>query len=195
MSVTLRQFAVSGSAAVALLGGAAAITVAESPTASAATHTVAHSAVTAPVRLPDGRTVRITGMGGYGHTATADHIATVAAYKTGNTGGTSGVGTGLTPDGGVGAAITSPVNGQQTGVNQQIVTQSSGGYIGAGIVGILLLTVIVFFRVKHKHLHVGDAIVGGLLGIAAGSTVFGTMGHQLINSAVGSIGSMLSSLG
>ena len=195
MTPSFRQLAVSGSAAVALLGGAAAITIAESPTASAATHTAAHRAVTAPVRLPDGRTMRITGMGGYGHTATADHVATVAAYKTGNTGGTGGVGTGLTPDGGVGAAITSPVSGTQTGVNQQIVTQSAGGYIGVGVATIVILGLIVFYKVRHGGMKTGDAVIGGLFGIALSGTVVGAMGNQLTHSLVGSLGSMLGGLG
>lgn len=195
MSISFRQIAVSGSAAVALLGGAAAITMVDSPTATAATQTVAHTAATAPVTLPDGRTVRITGMGGYGHHATPAHVATVAAYKTGTGDGTT---TGMTPDGGAGSALQNPYNQTpQTPAttNQQIVTQSAGGYVASGVVGVLLLAVIVFFRVKHNHLKTGDAVVVGLLGVALGGTVFATMGHQLINSFVSSLSSMLGSLG
>lgn len=198
MSVTFRQIAVSGSAAVALLGGAAAITLADSPAASAETQTVAHRAVTAPVTLPDGRTMRITGMGGYGHQASGEHIATVAAYRTDTAttppGADGGVGTGLTPDGGAGAAITNPVNGTQTGYNQQIVTQSSGGYIAAGVVAILVLGIIVFFKVKHGHIKALDAVLVGLLGISLAGTVVGTMGHQITNSLIGSLGGVFGSL-
>lgn len=189
MSVTLRQITLSGSAAIALLGGAAAITLADSPTASAATQTVAHRAVTAPVTLPDGRTMRITGMGGYGHTATADHTATVAAYK----GGT----TGLTPDGGSGAQLQNPYNTGQVPATyqQQISTQSSGGVaLGAGIVAILVLGVIVFFKIKHGHLKVGDVVLVGLLGVALSGTVIGTMAHQITNSGVSSLGGVLGGL-
>lgn len=183
MSVTLRQITLSGSAAIALLGGAAAITLADSPTASAATQTVAHRAVTAPVTLPDGRTMRITGMGGYGHTAT------VAAYK----GGT----TGLTPDGGSGAQLQNPYNTGQVPATyqQQISTQSSGGVaLGAGIVAILVLGVIVFFKIKHGHLKVGDVVLVGLLGVALSGTVIGTMAHQITNSGVSSLGGVLGGL-
>jgi hypothetical protein len=134
MSITFRQIVVSGSAAVALLGGAAAITTVAAPQASAAEmQTTAHRAVTAPVQLPDGRTMRITGMGGYGHQATEAHVATVAAYKA-DTATTPpdavddpSVGTGLTPDGGTGAALQNPTTGQQTGYNQQVTTQATGG--------------------------------------------------------------------
>ncbi|MGW2721408.1 hypothetical protein [Streptomyces sp. NPDC001492] len=199
MSVTFRQIAVSGSAAVALLGGAAAIGVASAPTASAVEmQTVAHRAVTAPVTLPDGRTIRITGMSGYGHRATRDHVATVASFRadtaTTPPGAGGGVGTGLTPDGGAGAAITSPVNGTQTGYNQQITTQSSGGYIAAGVVAILVLGIIVFFKVKHGHIKALDAVLVGLLGISLAGTVVGTMGHQITNSLIGSLGGVFGSL-
>ena len=192
MNPTIRRIAVSGSAAVALLGGAAAITVIDSPTASATEQTTIHRAVTAPVQMPDGRTLRITGMGGYGHQATVEHIATVAAFKTDTS---PGVGSGLTPDGGAGAAITNPVTGTQTGYNQQVVTQSAGGTIAVGLVSILLLAVIVFVKVKHSGLKAGDAVFAGLFGIALSGTFVGTMASSMTNSVIGSIGNALSSLG
>ncbi|MFL4904842.1 hypothetical protein ACJ6WF_17045 [Streptomyces sp. MMS24-I2-30] len=198
MSISFRQVAVSGSAAVALLGGAAAITTASAPTASAAeTHAVAERAVTASVTLPDGRTMRITGMGGYGHQASTDHVATVASFSTDST--PNGITNGLTPDnGGAGSSLQNPYNQQpQTpaGYNQQITTQSSGGAIGVGIVTILILGIVVFYKVRHGGLKTGDAVLGGLLGIALSGTVVGAMGSQLTNSIVGSLGTMLGGLG
>lgn len=196
MNPTIRQFAVSGSAAVALLGGAAAITTATAPQASAAEQTTVTRAVTAPVQMPDGRTMRITGMGGYGHQATGQHIATVAAFKTDTTPAADPtLGTGLTPDGGAGAAITNPVTGTQTGYNQQVVTQSAGGTIAVGLVSILLLAVIVYVKVKHSGLKAGDAVFAGLFGIALSGTFVGTMASSMTNSVIGSIGNALSSLG
>ncbi|MER6350625.1 hypothetical protein ABT186_01915 [Streptomyces sp. NPDC001634] len=196
MTITLRQFAVSGSAAFALLGGAAAITLADSPTASAETQTVAHRAVTAPVTLPDGRTMRITGMGGYGHQATAAHVATVAAFKTDTTPGTAGITNGLTPDGGTGAQLQNPYNTGQVpaGYNQQVVTQAGGGYIAVGATAILVLGIIVFFKVKHGHIKAFDATLVALLGISLAGTVVGTMGHQMTNSLVGSLSGVLGGL-
>lgn len=194
MSISFRQIAVSGSAAVALLGGAAAITMVDSPTATAATQTVAHTAATAPVTLPDGRTVRITGMGGYGHHATPAHVATVAAYKTGTGDGTT---TGMTPDGGAGSALQNPYTTGQVpaGTNQQISTQAGGGYIGVGVATIVILGIVVFYKVRHGGLKTGDAVIGALLGIALSGTVVGAMGNQLTHSLVGSLGNMLGGLG
>lgn len=198
MTITLRQFAVSGSAAVALLGGAAAITTVTAEHASAAEMTtVANHAVTAPVTLPDGRTMRITGMGGYGHQATPQHISTVAAYKTDSAGGTAGIGSGLTPNGGTGAQLQNPYNTGQVPATyqQQISTQASGGAVAVGVVAILALGIIVFFKVKHGHVKALDAVLVGLLGISLAGTVVGSMGAQMTNSLVGSLGNMLGGLG
>lgn len=197
MSIAFRQIAVSGSAAVALLGGAAAIGVAAAPAASAVEmHTVAERAVTAPVTLPDGRTMRITGMGGYGHQATPEHVATVAAYRT-DTQDPAGITTGNTADDGTSTQLQNPYNTGQVpaGYNQQITTQASGGVIATGVVAILALSIIVFFKVKHGHIKALDAVLVGLLGIALSGTVIGGMGAQMTNSLLGSLGSMLGGLG
>ncbi|MDQ0758722.1 hypothetical protein [Streptomyces canus] len=193
MSITFRRIAVSGSAAVALLGGAAAIITATAPPAAAAeTHAVVvERAVTAPVTLPDGRTFRVTGMGGYGHRATEAHIATVAAYKTGT----------QTPnsfnDSGSGAQLQAPYNTGQTPADyQQIQAQTAGGgTIAVGIVAILVLGIIVFFKVKGGHIKAMDATLVGLLGISLAGTIVGSMGSSLTNSLVGSLGNMLGGLG
>lgn len=197
MNTTIRRIVVSGSAAVAVLGGAAAITTAAAPQASATEmQTVAHRAVTAPVQLPDGRTLRITGMGGYGHQATEAHVATVAAFKTDvEPSATPGLTTGITPGGG-GQVQPGDVNGQQPGYNQQqISTQASGGVIATGIVAILVLGIVVFFKVKHGHIKAFDAVIVGLLGVALSGTVVGGMGSQITNSLLGSLGSALGGLG
>ena len=198
MSVTFRQIAVSGSAAVALLGGAATIGLASAPTASATEiHTTVERAVTAPVTLPDGRTMRITGMGGYGHQATEAHIATVAAFKTDGQ-DPAGITTGNTGDDGAGAQLQNPLNTpRQTpaGYNQQITTQASGGVVAVGVVSILILGIIVFYKVKHGGLKAADAALGVVAGVAVGGTFLGPMISNMTNSLVGSLGSMLSSLG
>lgn len=199
MNVTLRQIAVSGGAAVALLGGATAITMAAPAPATAATQQIAEHAVTAPVQLPDGRTMRITGMGGYGHQATTAHVATVTAvaYKTGTGNGTS---TGVTtPDpNSPFANLQNPINTPQTPATyntQQISTMSANGtVVGVGVVAILALAIIVVFKVKHGHIKAFDAVLTGLLGISLAGTVIGSMGSQLTNSFVGSLGGMLSGL-
>jgi hypothetical protein len=194
MNPTIRRIAVSGSAAVALLGGAAAITIVDSPTASATEQTTVHRAVTAPVNLPDGRTVRITGMGGYGHQASDVHVATVAAFKSDTTPAADpSLGTGLTPDGGAGAALGNPVTGTQTGYNQQVTTQSAGGYIGVGAATILLFLVIAIVRIRHGASK-GDAALFLFLGVALAGTTIGTMLHTFSNSGVGSLSGVLSGM-
>jgi hypothetical protein len=192
MSLSLRQFAVSGGTAALLLGGAAAVTVAAPSPASAATQTVTVNAVTAPVQLPDGRTVRITGMGGYGHQATPEHVATVAAYKTdANPGSTQGITNGLNDSNPQSPYTTGQV---PAGYNQQISTQSGGGAVAVGVVAILALSIVVFFKVKHGHIKATDAVLVGLLGISLAGTVIGTMGNQITNSLIGSLGGVLGGL-
>ncbi|MFJ7895924.1 hypothetical protein [Streptomyces anthocyanicus] len=194
---TLRRIAVSGSAAVAVLGGAATVTLAApSPASAAVSESVVERAVTAPVALPDGRTIRIIGMGGYGHHATDKQIAVVAGFKADTEPGSAdGITNGLTPDGGTGAQLTNPQQQTPVGYNGQYQTQASGGTIGVGIVAILLLAIIVFVKVKHSSLKAGDAVLGALFGIALSGTVVGAMGGQLTNSLVGSLGAMLGGLG
>jgi hypothetical protein len=200
MNPTVRHIAVSGSALVALLGGAAAITAASAPTASAAEmQTAIDRATGAPVNMPDGRVVHIRGLDTAGYKASPEHTSTIvlAAAKTDGT-DPSGISNGLTADGGQGAPITnpnSPATGQQAGYNQQVTTQAGGGTVAVGIVAILVLGIVVFFRVKKHDLKPGDAVLVGLFGIALSGTFIGAMGTQLTNSAVGSLGSMLGSLG
>jgi hypothetical protein len=121
------------------------------------------------------------------------HRAVRAAAKTDTT-DPAGITTGLTADGGQGAAIQNPVTGQQTGYNQQITTQAGGGYVAVGMVAILVLGVIVFFKVKHGHIKAFDAVLVSLLGISLAGTVVGTMGHQMTNSLFGSLGGVLGGL-
>lgn len=200
MNQTIRRIAVSGSAAVALLGGAAAITTATAPSASAAEmQTVINRATGAPVNMPDGRVVHVRGMDAAAYKASPDHTATVvlASAKSDST-DPSGISNGLTSDGGQGAAITNPQTpaaGQQTGYNQQVTTQAGGGTVAVGIVAILVLGIVVFFKVKHGHLKASDAVLVGLFGIALSGTFVGAMGSQVTNSLVGSLGSMLGGLG
>lgn len=154
MNATLRRIAVSGSAAVALLGGAATTATADS----------------------------------------VEHEATVVAIARTDT-QPNGIGTGLTPDGGSGAAIQNPVTGQvPADYNQQIQTKASGAAIGTGVVAILLLGTIVFFRVKNNHLKAGDAVVVVLLGVALAGTVIGGMADQITDTGVASIGNVLGGL-
>ena len=196
MNATIRRIAVSGSAAVALLGGAVAITTATAPTASAADmQTVINQATGTAVNLPDGRVVHVRGMDAAAYTASPEHTSTIAlaAAKADPTPSPS-IGTGLTPNGGQGATLQNPYSQTPNGYNQQITTQAGGGVIGVGIVSILILAIIVFYKVRHGGLKVADAGLGVVAGVAVGGTFLGPMISNMTNSLVGSLGSMLSSL-
>jgi choline dehydrogenase-like flavoprotein len=199
MNQTIRRIAVSGSAAVALLGGAAAITLADSPTASAAElETAVNRATGAPVSLPDGRTVHVRGLDAASYSATSEQHSVVVLAAAKSDDDPAGISNGNTPAGGSGAALTNPntpATGQQTGYNQQITTQAGGGTIAVGMVSILLLAVIVWVKVKHSGLKAVDATLGVLFGIALSGTFIGTMGSQMTNSLVGSLGTALGGLG
>lgn len=156
MNATLRRIAVSTTATVALLGGAAA-------TADA---------------------------------ATVEQEATVLAIARTDTepGSSDGITNGLTPDGGAGAQLTNPQQQLPAGTQQQYQTQASGAAIGTGVVAILILGIVVFFRVKGGHLKAGDAVVVVLLGVALAGTVIGGLADQLTDSGVASLGGVLGGL-
>ncbi|MEU0589948.1 hypothetical protein [Streptomyces ardesiacus] len=195
MNPTFRRIAVSGSAAVAVLGGAATVTLAApSPATAATAERVVERAVTAPVTLPDGRTIRITGMGGYGHQATAKQVAVVAGFRSDTEPGSSdGITNGLTPDGGTGAQLTNPQQQAPAGYQQNLQTQAGGGTLAVGIVAIFILGTIAFFRVRGS-VKIGDAVLFTFLGVALSGTVVGVMATQITQSGVGSLGGVLGGL-
>lgn len=199
MNESFRRIAVSGSAAVALLGGVATLAVASAEPASATEIQAAVDRATgAKVTLPDGRTMHVPGLDAAAYRADAGHYTaavTLASVKT-STGSTGDITNGLTPDSGTGSALQNPFNTGQVpaGYGQQIQTQASGGAIGVGIVVILVLGITVFVKVKHSGLKVGDAVLVTLFGIALSGTVIGALGNDLTKSVVGSVGGMLGGL-
>jgi hypothetical protein len=190
MNQTIRRIAVSGSAAVALLGGAAAITTVNAPTASATEmQTAIDRATGAPVTMPDGRVVHIRGLDNAAYRADAGHRTTVvqlAATADTQPGGVAV--NGPAPQGGIGTQL------QQPGYNpQQVQTRAGGGAIGIGVVTILVLGLIAFFRIKGSA-KVSDAVLFTFLGVALSGTVFGVMAKTMTESGVGSIGGILGGL-
>lgn len=129
-------------------------------------------------------------------TVSEEHEATVVAIAKADANDPAGITNGITPDNGSGAAIQNPVDGlQPANVNQQqIQTQASGGAIAGGVVAILLLGFITVVRVKSRDIKVGDAVLVGLFGIALSGTVVGAMGDQITDSAISSLGNVLSGL-
>lgn len=198
MNESFRRIAVSGSAAAALLGGVATLTVASAEPASATEVQAAVDRATgAKVTLPDGRTMHVPGLDAAAYRADAGHYTAAVTLASAKTDTTPGITNGLTPDtGGSGSALQNPYNQQQVpaGYGQQIQTQASGGVIGVGIVVILVLGITVFVKVKHSGLKVGDAVIVTLFGIALSGTVIGALGNDLTKSVVGSVGGMLGGL-
>ncbi|MFE9736120.1 hypothetical protein ACFYO9_37340 [Streptomyces sp. NPDC005863] len=197
MKQTIRRIAVSGSAAVALLGGAATIGAATAPPASATTmQTVIDEATGAPVKLPGGKTTYVRGMDAAAYRASDEHTRTITLAAAGKEDDPADeIGSGLTPDGGQGAPIQNPNNQAPAGPNQQINTQAGGGTIAVSIVAILILGILVWVKVKHSGLKAIDATLGVLFGIALSGTIIGSMGSQMTNSLVGSLGTMLGGMG
>ncbi|MGW0577728.1 hypothetical protein ACWD25_17540 [Streptomyces sp. NPDC002920] len=202
MSTVIRRIAVSGSAAVALLGGAATITVADSSTASA-TEIQSHidRATGAPVNLPDGRVMHIRGLDTAGRTATAEQqtaVVSLAAYQADAT-DPSGITNGITPDNGSGHALQNPLNtpggtgAVQTGVNDQIVTQAGGGAISITVAMGVGLLIVVIVMVRRGQVKFAQAAMCIALGVYLAPTFVGPLVQQLGGSLGGSLGNVWSS--
>lgn len=195
MNTAFRRIVVSGSAAVAVLGGAAAVTAASAPAAHAAeAHTAeahtATNAITAPVSLPDGRTLRVVGMGGYGHQASPAHTATVAAFATDQD--PADITTGVTPNGGSGSALTNPQQQMPPGYNGQYQTQAGGGTITVTVaVGIGLL-IGVGVMVKRGSVKFVPAAACVALGVYLAPTFVGPLVQQLGGSVGVGLGNVWS---
>jgi hypothetical protein len=196
MNQTIRRIAVSGSAAVALLGGAAAITTATAPTASAADmQTVITRATGAPVNMPDGRVVHVRGMDAAAYKASPEqHSVIIQAAAKSDTTDPAGITTGLTTDGGQGAAIQNPVTGQQTGYNQQITTQAGGGAISVTVAMGVGLLIVVIVMVRKGHVKFVQAAACVALGVYLAPTFFGPLVQQLGGSVGSSLGNVWSGL-
>ncbi|UPZ27671.1 hypothetical protein MUK60_07465 [Streptomyces sp. LRE541] len=201
MNQTIRRIAISGSAAVALLGGAAAIGTATAPTASAADiDTAINRATGAPVKQPDGRITYVRGMDAASYRATPEQHTVILAAAKNEDDPVGEIGSGLTPDNGSGAALGNPnqpnINGQTpaNGYNpQQIQTQAGGGTIAVGVVAILALGIVAYFRVKGP-VKAGDAVLFVFLGVALSGTVIGVMAKTMTENGVGSLGGVLGGL-
>lgn len=198
MNESFRRIAVSGSAAVALLGGVATLTVTSAEPASATEIQAAVDRATgAPVTLPDGRTMHVPGLNAAAYRADAGHYTATVTLASAKTETNPGITNGLTPDNGSGAQLENPYNQQQVpaGYGQQIQTQASGGAVlGTGIVAMLLLGLIVFFKIKHGSIKVGDAVLVAFLGVALSGTVIGVMAKSMTETGVGSLGGLLGGL-
>lgn len=193
MNNTIRRIAVSGSAAVALLGGAAAITVADSDTASAVEiQTRIDRATGAPVNLPDGRQMHVRGLDTAAYKANPGHYTatvTLASAKT-----DTQPGNGPAPQGGV-VELQNPVTGNQVpaGYNQQIQTQAGGGAISLTVAIGLGLLIVVIVMVKKGTVKAVQAVACVALGVYLAPTFVGPLVTQLGGSLGSSLGNVWSS--
>lgn len=193
MNTTLRRIAVSGSAAVALLGGAATITIADSGTASATEIQAAVDRATgAPVNMPDGRTVHIRGLDNASYKASAEHTAaiTLAAVKADTD--PADITNGITPDNGSGSVIQNPYNQVPAGTNQQIQTQAGGGAISVTVAVGLGLLIAVIVMVKKGSLRWLQAVACVALGVYLAPTFVGPLVQQLGGSLGTGLGNVWS---
>lgn len=195
MNAVIRRIAVSGSAAVALLGGAATLTVADSEPASATEIQARIDRATgAPVTLPDGRVMHVPGLDTAGRTATAEqHTAVVelAAYQT-DVNDPAGITNGLTPDSGSGHALQNPFNSGAVPAStpQQITTQAGGGTISLTVAIGLALLAVVIVMVKKGHVKFAQAFACVALGVYLAPTFFGPLIQQLGGSAATGLGNV-----
>jgi hypothetical protein len=58
----------------------------------------------------------------------------------------------------------------------------------------VLLALIVWYLIKHKNGKVGHMIVAGLLGVALGGTLFGSVANSVLSTGSSTIGTVTSNL-
>ncbi|MFI1867379.1 hypothetical protein [Streptomyces jumonjinensis] len=182
MSRVVRMLAVTGAAAVAVLGTGPSAAAADTPeTATAVVEAAVRQAAGAPVTLPSGRTIRIGGMESAAYRADAGHRSTVvrlAADPVPDGGGVSGMNLNQQP---------LEVRQQPGYGTQQVRTQAGGGAIGVNVAIGLALLVIVIVGTKKGHVRWPWTAACVALGVYLAPTVVG----PLIQGLGGSVGQSL----
>jgi apolipoprotein N-acyltransferase len=168
---------------VALSGAAlAALGIATPAVAAAAEHTSTVQSVQAAtdttVRLADGtRTMTVRGLPTTHYAASADHsdaVITVAAVQ---------------------PSVAPAIDANVTPAVDQVTPASvSGGTIGAGLVGLMLIGVVVFIGIKGRKVAPGWAITLVALGVLLDGTFVGPLIKQLTTSVVTAAASTLGNL-
>lgn len=181
----VQRIALSGSAAIALLGGAAALgTVTAEPAQAAEIQAAVDHAAGATVTLPDGRTMHIRGLENVSYRADAGQRTTVENLAASGSGNENlNLGPGTTPD--YGGA------GQQMGTNpQQYQTQAGAASISITVAIGIGLAVIAVTWIRKGTVRALNAVVLIALGVYLAPTVFGPM----ITNLGGSLGSSLGNI-
>ncbi|MFE7120641.1 hypothetical protein ACFU99_34945 [Streptomyces sp. NPDC057654] len=191
----IRSLAVTGAAAAALLGAGGSLSDAAAADDNAGVVRVAAQEVAratgAPVTLPSGKTIHVTGLGSAAYRADAAQQATVTTLADAAPGAGSGTG------GGTGSMESELNQNQQQGGQQPtgqygtgtngIRTQASGGSISMTAAIGLGLLIAVIAAIRSNKVRWLWAVVCIALGVYLTPTVVGPM----IQSFGGSIGSSL----
>ncbi|MET9376266.1 hypothetical protein ABZX98_19270 [Streptomyces sp. NPDC002992] len=175
----IRSLALTGAAAVAVLGTATTATADTPEQATAIVDEAVNHAAGAPVSLPDGRTLHVRGLEAASYRADAAHTTAVADLAVG------------TPQNGT-ASQLQPGTGYAPQQYQQ--QAASGGAIAVGIVLMLVLGIVLFFGIKSNKVSKGWAVLSGAFGITLGSTFVGPMVLTIGGSALGALGQVLGGL-
>ncbi|MFB8407538.1 hypothetical protein [Streptomyces sp. NPDC055912] len=172
----IRSLALSGAAALAVLGTATTASADTPEQATAIVDQAVTHATGTPVSLPDGRTLTVTGLDTASYRADAAHRATVADLS---------------------AGAPQPEAPQlQPGYPPQLQAQAAAGTgaIAVGIVLMLVLGIVLFFGIKNGKVSKVWAGVCGAFGITLGSTFVGPMVLTIGGSALSAVGQVLTSL-
>ncbi|MEU6170180.1 hypothetical protein [Streptomyces tanashiensis] len=177
MPRVIRTLALTGAAAVALLSTATTATADTPEQATAIVDQAVARATGAPVSLPDGRTMTVTGLDSVSYRADAAHKATVADLSA------AGPAQGAAPQ-------------LQPGATPQLQPQAAAGTgaITVGIVLMLVLGIVLFFGIKNGKVSKGWAGLCGAFGITLGSTFVGPMVLTIGGSALAAVGQVLGGL-
>ncbi|MFB6955356.1 hypothetical protein ACFCXP_37565 [Streptomyces niveus] len=185
MSRIVRTLAVSGAAAAAVVASASAASAAATPeAATAVVQSAATSAAGAPVTLPSGKTIRVSGLDSVSYRADAGHRTAVVTLADGPVEQGSGM-AGNPPN-------TAPGGiGQGVGYNPgQVQTQAGVGTISATAVAALVLGITVVVLVKKSGLKVSWAVVCVAFGVLLSPTFIGPLVGTLAGTGANAFGTI-----
>lgn len=187
----IRTLALSGVAAVAVLGTAATASADTPEEASAVVQAAVDRAVGVPVSLPDGRVLHVRGLDSVTYRADADHRTTVVTLAAG-----PGTDTGTV---GIESTLNQPRQqggfGSNVGVTpQQVTTQAGAGTLSATAVAALVMGVVLYFGIKHGKVSRGWAIGCVVLGVLLSPTFVGPLVGQLTGSGATTFGNLWAGL-
>ncbi|MEV6202208.1 hypothetical protein AB0M64_19840 [Streptomyces sp. NPDC051771] len=172
----IRSLALSGAAALAVMSTATTASAETPEQATAIVDQAVADATGAPVTLPDGRTMTVTGLDTAAYRADATHTVTVADLAAG------------APQAG-----TAPQVQPGAGFAPQNASAQTGA-IAVGIVLMLVLGIVLFFGIKNNRISKGWGGLSCAFGITLGSTFLGPLVLTLGGSLLTALGQVLTGL-